>query len=72
MTNERPTLSSEERSSLLGAERPLRAAREVIEELEELGVDMTAERIQVEAQENLRAGLLERFSAKRARRRKSE
>ncbi|MDA1264427.1 MAG: hypothetical protein O2816_05035 [Planctomycetota bacterium] len=65
---DRPTLSPEERSSLLAAEQPLRVAREVIDELEELGVDLSAERVQLETQERLRSGILGRFSAKRTRR----
>lgn len=65
MTMDRPTLSVEERQALLAAEQPLRVAREVLEDLEELGVDLTAERLMLETQEALREGILGRFSAKR-------
>lgn len=60
---QRPTLSTEDRRALQDAAPKLNTIRSVIDDLDAIGVDVSAERDLLEQTEKMRSGLLERFSS---------
>ena len=64
----RPTLSNEDKALLRGEAKLFRTAREVLNDLKEIGLPVDDELATVDAVENVRAGLLDRFSTKTPRR----
>lgn len=64
----RPVLSNTDKAYLKGAQKPLQVAREVLNDLKEIGLDVEDDLATVENIENVRAGLLDRFSTKQPRR----
>lgn len=59
----RPALTPDERIRLQGFEPQLRVARTTLDDLEAIGVDVSADRDLLDRTEQLRSGLLERFSS---------
>lgn len=64
----RPTLTAEQKSRLAQAAKPLKVAREVYADLAAIGVDVAEDVAQLDNVEQVRGGLLERFSTKTPRR----
>ena len=67
---ERPAISTEEHAMLLDLAPGIEATREVLDDLEEIGVNVERERAQLDATETMRAGLIQRFPPRRKRRSK--
>ena len=63
-----PVLTADERAFLRGAAEPLARARGTLEKLAAIGIDVTDDLAQLDAQEQIRAGLLANFTARRPRR----
>lgn len=59
----RPVLNPEERASLLNAEGHLRVVRGVLDDLAEIGADVSTERDLLDRTEAMRSGLLDKFSS---------
>ncbi len=73
MTNEatpRTILTEDERRALQSAEAPIKEARVVLDKLAEIGVNVEEERRELDAQDGIRKGLLDRFSTARGTRRR--
>ncbi len=72
MVNEftRPQLTSEETNQLKTLGAPLSEVKKVLEDLSDIGADVSSELMMLEQTERLRSGLLERF-ARRPRSRRN-
>lgn len=59
------TLTSEEQTVLRDAQRQVRELRAVVDRLERAGLDVTAERAELDRAEQLATGLLKEFGGRR-------
>jgi hypothetical protein len=66
---ERPALTTEEADLLRGLAPDTETVRGVLDDLEEIGVNVDSARTQLDATERMRVGMLDKFPAKRQRRR---
>lgn len=61
-STQRPALTTEEIARLRSHEQPLSVARQVLDDLDEIGADTAAHRDLLDNTERMRRGLLDKFS----------
>ena len=64
----RPVLGNADKTYLRAAAKPLKVAQEVLEDLKAIGLDVDDDLNTIGSVEQVRAGLLDRFSTKTPRR----